>query len=78
MVFRAVGMLYLVDLDDSPGYTLTFNAREAEDKLATDDDEPSESTGLLKNNKDALSKEAKAIIKEARDKLDALAASSGL
>ena len=78
VVFRAVGMLYLVDLDDSPGYTLTFNAKEAVDKLAADDDEPSESTGLLKNNKDALSKEAKAIIKEARDKLDALAASSGL
>merc|ERR1711935_866655 len=25
VVFRAIGMMYLVDLDDTPGYTLTIN-----------------------------------------------------
>lgn len=78
VVFRAVGMLYLVDLDDSPGYTLTFvdrNFKEGEED-ENGDAEPDESTGLL--NKKSLAADAKAILKEAQDKLDALAASSGI
>ena len=72
VVFRAVGMLYLVDLDDSPGYTLTLVENES-----TEDREPDESTRLVQGES-PLQKEAKAIIQEARDKLDALASSSGL
>lgn len=32
VVFRAVGMLYLVDLDDTPGYTMTIVQEEVESK----------------------------------------------
>lgn len=76
VVFRAVGMLYLVDLDDSPGYTLTFVDNDFKEGEYEEKKEPDETTGLLK--KATLAADAKAIIKEAQDKLDALAASSGL
>lgn len=75
VVFRAVGMLYLVDLDDSPGYTLTFVDYHHKEGGKDEDDVPDESTALVKST---LASEAKAILKEARDKLDALAASSNL
>jgi hypothetical protein len=74
VVFRAVGMLYLVDLDDTVGYTLTFvdhDYKEEDEK-----EEPDEKSGLLP--KKTLASDAQAIIKEARDKLDALAASAGI
>jgi hypothetical protein len=74
VVFRAVGMLYLVDLDDSPGYPLTFADHDA--KEVEEQKEPDELTGLLQ--KKTLSPAAKALIKECCDKLEALAASSGL
>lgn len=45
VVFRAVGMLYLVDLDDSPGHTLTF---EDDDYEEIGDNVPGESTSLMK------------------------------
>lgn len=73
----------MVDLDDSAGYTLTFVERQAgEDdsnsNLNETNTEPDESTELLKKSKAAMAAEAKAIIQEAKAKLDALAASSGL
>jgi hypothetical protein len=73
VVFRAVGMLYLVDLDDSSGYTLTFvdyNYKDGDDDVV-----PDETTALVKST---FAAEAKAILKEARDKLDALGASANL
>lgn len=48
VVFRAVGMLYLVDLDDSPGYTLTF----------TDHDDEIEAEKAAKNNSNSDNNEA--------------------
>ena len=74
VVFRAVGMLYLVDLDDSAGYTLNFVDNNDVGK-DFDEKEPDETTTLLQPS---LAADAKAIIKEAQDKLDALAASAGL
>ena len=78
VVFRAVGMLYLVDLDDSPGYTLTFTDRDSKEEEEDDDDDdakepPTESTGLLKQS---FAADADAIIKEATKKLKALKAAA--
>jgi len=79
VVFRAVGMLYLVDLDDSPGYTLTFEDKDYDDdddndEAKEDKKHPNEATALLQGGSSAVAAEAKAILQEARDKLDALAA----
>lgn len=38
IVFRAVGMVYLVDLDDTPGYTMTLVEDADTDKSNNDDD----------------------------------------
>lgn len=75
VVFRAVGMLYLVDIDDSPGYTLTFVDKDFSEEDGDKKAEPDETTPLVQGT---LATDAKAIIKEAQDKLDALAASAGL
>jgi len=84
VVFRAVGMLYLVDLDDTPGYTLTFT--DAEDEMAkkvedsgNDTDEAHEDSPRDADRiPDTLQGEAERIIQEARAKLDALAAGASL
>ena len=86
VVFRAVGMMYLVDLDDTPGYTLTIVTQpntevgkkpdpsedESNTKAADVEDmgEDSRANGM---DTAALSAEAAQIIEEARAKLDALA-----
>jgi hypothetical protein len=104
VVFRAVGMLYLVDLDDSKGFTLIItekgNAKAAEEDAEKDekaggeegvkDEESSaakrvDSTGAISHatpfdesvplpgpDKELLKAEAKAIIEEAKKKLDDL------
>jgi hypothetical protein len=78
VVFRAVGMLYLVDLDDTPGFTLTIveNEQGAVGKPGDKPDkvEQNEST----DDEDVDASAAQAIIDEARAKLDELAKSKGL
>ena len=78
VVFRAVGMLYLVDLDDTPGYTLTFTdaddeqVKEAKEGVTgTDDEDDHDGSEAIP---ETMAAEAERIIQEARDKLDALAA----
>lgn len=87
VVFRAVGMMYLVDLDDTPGYTLTI-VEQAPAKI--EQVAPSEPTvvepadtkppqegpttpDVAAMDMAAFSAEAEKIIEEARAKLDALA-----
>ena len=69
-------MLYLVDLDDSPGYTLTFDDDDYDYDIE-EGDEPDESTPLNKS-KPSVAAETKAILKEAQAKLDAIAARAGI
>mmetsp|Transcript_3461 Transcript_3461/g.8227 ORF Transcript_3461/g.8227 Transcript_3461/m.8227 type:complete len:503 (-) Transcript_3461:256-1764(-) len=84
VVFRAVGMMYLVDLDDTAGYTLTL-VEEPEggssSSPAKDDVKPSpteEETIKESDSKDEqpsaaeVSDEAQRIIAEAKAQLDAL------
>jgi hypothetical protein len=79
VVFRAVGMMYLVDLDDTPGYTLTVVEKEDPTTKSTNKDETIEveetSSGREISNVAAATA---AIIAEAQKKLDALAASNGM
>ena len=80
VVFRAVGMLYLVDLDDTPGYTLTFTDAEDEAAKKLDDstDEGQDSPVDSDRIPETLQGEAERIIQEARAKLDALAAGASV
>jgi hypothetical protein len=80
VVFRAVGMMYLVDLDDTPGYTLRLveeqkpetttagPGKKVEEVVVLDKPEASNLMGNAE-----LSAEASRIIDEAREKLDTLA-----
>mmetsp|Transcript_26611 Transcript_26611/g.44409 ORF Transcript_26611/g.44409 Transcript_26611/m.44409 type:complete len:425 (+) Transcript_26611:321-1595(+) len=81
VVFRAVGMMYLVDLDDTPGYTLRIVEAE---KPAPKINKPIETAEPVDVKVDAaeqpmhihnnaeLNAEAQMIIDEARAKLEAL------
>ncbi len=85
VVFRAVGMMYLVDLDDTPGYTLTIVQQPTQEPGKEDDgggmslDETEVSTPKkFVDSPDALppsilGEEAQKIMEEARQKLEALA-----
>jgi hypothetical protein len=87
VVFRAVGMMYLVDLDDTPGYTLTIvelpkpepaKVEEVSKPSAPSPAAPAKMDAgapdtIDTNNLDELSNEAQKIIAEAHAKLDALA-----
>lgn len=85
VVLRAVGMMYLVDLDDTPGYTLTIvqhpvEGTEKEEGGASDDDKHVGPKNVDANHNmmellepEALRAEAQKIIEEARQKLEALA-----
>lgn len=85
VVFRAVGMMYLVDLDDTPGYTLRLveeqkpettttagPGKKVETEVVIDKPEEATNNSNLMGNAE-LSAEASRIIDEAREKLDALA-----
>ena len=102
VVLRAVGMMYLVDLDDTPGYKLTI-VQKADEEIKTEEAATKEEEDFpLWDNLDVVasppdateeggasrqeasnpavalsdtevSEEAKLIIEEARQKLDALA-----
>ena len=89
VVFRAVGMMYLVDLDDTPGYTLTLVEAEEvpEDTNAVQTGEtppqadPTHVDTYSMENKmteTQLSVEAQKILDEAHAKLDALASGKTL
>jgi hypothetical protein len=79
VVFRAVGMMYLVDLDDTPGYTLTIVEKtpepetEAPEKPKLDSDIAGTPEKIDTADAVAMSAEVEHIIEEARAKLDALA-----
>jgi hypothetical protein len=82
VVFRAVGMMYLVDLDDTPGYTLTIVEKtpepekeetEAPEKPKLDSDIAGTPEKIDTADAVAMSAEVEQIIEEARAKLDALA-----
>jgi hypothetical protein len=78
VVFRAVGMIYLVDLDDTAGYKLTLVEKPAveEPKVQEVQPEPvkAEYTAGQQTLSDAqVSDEAQKIIEEAKFRLDALA-----
>jgi hypothetical protein len=85
VVLRAVGMMYLVDLDDTPGYTLTIvqhpvEGTEKEDPAGgtSSDDEKNINTKNEGAHHEMLEpavlhEEAQKIIDEARQKLEALA-----
>lgn len=74
IVFRAVGMLYLVDLDDTPGFMLTIVENKPEDVSA---DKTAEKESSDEEDLDTAGA-AQAIIDEARAKLDELAAGRGV
>jgi hypothetical protein len=71
VVFRAVGMLYLVDLDDTPGYTLTFTDHDDDEAVVkqqeTTDGEDSE-------NNETTEDEVEKIIQDAHARIDAIRA----
>lgn len=54
VVFRAVGMMYLVDLDDTPGYKLTVTTTDVKEgtKLNGSDREATETSALLERGLD--------------------------
>ena len=88
VVFRAVGMMYLVDLDDTPGYTLKLVQEENPEEVAAANPEqdagvnPEQDAGV-NSEQDAgvkthattheMTEEATRIIEEAKAKLEALA-----
>jgi hypothetical protein len=76
VVFRAVGMMYLVDLDDTAGNTLTVVEKQDSTKTAKDETMEVEESASGDNSDVAAS--AAAILADARKKLDALAASQGM
>lgn len=79
VVFRAVGMMYLVDLDDTPGYTLTI---VQEEKDTSTEDEKTEPADIKVEQQEQPAKpdvgetaaQADQIVANARAQLDALAA----
>lgn len=77
VVFRAVGMMYLVDLDDTPGYTLTIVQQQDDKEDTKEDKKPSKpetpAPSATAMSAPEISAEASKIIEEARAKLDALA-----
>jgi hypothetical protein len=87
VVFRAVGMMYLVDLDDSPGYTLTVMEESTKTKKEISTSRAVQSTfegpqngaeiGDDYDDLFELSNEAQRIIDEARAKLELLARMKG-
>ena len=84
VVFRAVGMMYLVDLDDTPGYTMTLveeqgSEAEADNETNEEVDSEKEDAGDGENGTDDDNEEeitilTQQIIDDAKAKLDALAA----
>ena len=79
VVFRAVGMMYLVDLDDTPGYTLTVvEKEESKDSNKPTKDETMEVEETAPGDNSDVAASAAAIIADAQKKLDALAASHGM
>jgi hypothetical protein len=72
IVFRAVGMLYLVDLDDTPGGTLTLveDDKDAEPEKPEINDAAIQPTQLSEGE---IATKAQMIIEDARAQLDALA-----
>eukprot|EP00934_Nitzschia_sp_Nitz4_P000352 Nitzschia sp. Nitz4//scaffold45_size130396//32879//34533//NITZ4_003439-RA/size130396-snap-gene-0.123-mRNA-1//1//CDS//3329552368//352//frame0 len=80
VVFRAVGMMYLVDLDDTPGYTLTIVEKPIEEENKEDDKKEDDTPAEEPPKEEAptfdpvvISSEAERIIKEAQAQLDELA-----
>jgi hypothetical protein len=76
VVFRAVGMMYLVDLDDTPGFTLTLVNEESDEdkkKVAANDTDESEEKAELE-----LAVMAEKIIADARAQLDELSQQRGV
>jgi hypothetical protein len=71
VVFRAVGMMYLVDLDDTPGYRLTLVEKK---DTEADKPEPGEAAEPAALTEGATAVLAQQIIDDARAQLDALAA----
>ena len=67
VVFRSVGMMHLVDMDDSAGYKLRLEEEGGNSNAA----EPTAKNNSPKN-KDQISVEAQKIIDEAKTKLDCL------
>mmetsp|Transcript_32430 Transcript_32430/g.38752 ORF Transcript_32430/g.38752 Transcript_32430/m.38752 type:complete len:372 (+) Transcript_32430:71-1186(+) len=47
VVFRAIGMMYLVDLDDTPGYTLTINDNIDGKTISKEEEHADEETSLI-------------------------------
>jgi hypothetical protein len=86
VVFRAVGMMYLVDLDDTPGYKLTI-VQKAEEEIKKEVEHKKEEEAASPETEEVaptnqpggalgpteLNEEAQLIIEEARKKLEALA-----
>ena len=75
---KMVGMMYLVDLDDTPGYTLKITQQEEkkEEKKDGKKDEPvkpSPEAPVPTMTASELEGEAQKIIEEAKAKLEALA-----
>lgn len=80
VVFRAVGMMYLVDLDDTPGYKLTVVVKpleepkpEAKTGEEPKKEEPKKDQEMQAISNDAIEQATLEIIEEAKKKLDALA-----
>ena len=80
VVFRAVGMMYLVDLDDTPGYTLKLVQEENPEEVAAANPEqdagvnPEQDAGVKAHvTTHEMTEEATRIIEEAKAKLEALA-----
>lgn len=75
VVFRAVGMLYLVDLDDTPGYTLTFTDHDEEQEAhvvkAQETADAENSEDIDETTEEAVEK----VIQEAHARIDAIRAS---
>jgi hypothetical protein len=72
VVFRAVGMMYLVDLDDTAGYMLTLVEDDKDDKFEKTEINDSASQPTTLSEGEILTK-AQMIIEDARSQLDALA-----
>jgi hypothetical protein len=79
VVIRALGMVYLVDLDDTAGYTLTIVEGDAGTSSEEDDakkkghqEPPPTAQSVSPATGNELSDEARRILSEAQEKLDAL------
>lgn len=74
VVFRAVGMMYLVDLDDTAGSTLYFVNLDNEKEKEPADNKGEDSPTASGMDEGEVAVAAEQIIAEAKAKLDALAA----